>query len=87
MVKQLHLLVKNMAAHDLRLSFGGLLINSGPTPKIIQELLEHAHLRMARRAYAVLLDTNWKKAVRKHLSSFGSDASNIAPLRSEKART
>lgn len=56
--------------HDLRRSYGSLLLNSGASSDAIQDLLGHADLRMTRRAYAHLTDKTLKIAVRK-LSSFG----------------
>jgi integrase len=56
--------------HDLRRSYGSLLINARVSADAIQDLLGHADLRMTRRAYAHLTDATLLKAVRK-LPSFG----------------
>jgi integrase len=56
--------------HDLRRSYGSLLLNSGASADAIQELLGHADLRMTRRAYAHIADKTLQKAVKK-LPSFG----------------
>ena len=56
--------------HDLRRSYGSLLLNSGAPADAIQELLGHADLRMTRRAYAHMLDKTLRKTVTKHLPSF-----------------
>ena len=42
--------------HDLRRSYGSLLINAGAAVESIQGLLGHADTRMTKRAYAHLLD-------------------------------
>lgn len=55
--------------HDLRRSYGSLLLNAGVAADSIQELLGHADLRMTRRAYAHLADASLQKAVRR-LPSF-----------------
>jgi integrase len=60
--------------HDMRRSYGSLLINSGAPADIIQELLGHADLRMTRRVYAHLLQGTLKAAVDKHLPSFTGKA-------------
>ena len=67
--------------HDLRRSYGSLLLNSGASADVIQELLGHADLRMTRRAYAHLLDKTKQKAVDKHLPSFGLERSNVRKLK------
>jgi integrase len=59
--------------HDLRRSYGSLLLNSGAPADAIQELLGHADLRMTRRAYAHMLDKTLRRAVIKHLPSFAED--------------
>src|SRR6266446_2438056 len=41
--------------HDLRRSYGSLLLNAGASTDVIQDLLGHADPRMTRRAYAHLL--------------------------------
>jgi integrase len=56
--------------HDLRRSYGSLLLNSGAPADAIQELLGHADLRMTRRAYTHIADKTLQKAVKK-LPSFG----------------
>ena len=70
--------------HDLRRSYGSLLLNSGAPADVIQELLGHADLRMTRRAYAHLLDKTLQKVVKKHLPSFGLEPSTVKPLRAGK---
>jgi integrase len=57
--------------HDLRRSYGSLLLNAGADAEVIQELLGHADLRMTRRAYAHLLNSTVAKQVKKKLPSFG----------------
>ena len=67
--------------HDLRRSYGSLLLNSGAAAEVVQELLGHADLRMTRRAYAHLLDATVAKAVKKHLPSFGLEKGNVRALK------
>jgi integrase len=55
--------------HDLRRSYGSLLLNAGAAADHIQELLGHADLRMTRRAYAHMTGKTLEKAVKK-LPSF-----------------
>jgi integrase len=55
--------------HDLRRSYGSLLINSGTSVDVIQGLLGHADPRMTRRTYAHMVDATMQKAVKK-LPSF-----------------
>jgi integrase len=59
--------------HDLRRSYGSLLINRGASGEVIQELLGHADMRMTRRVYAHLLNATIAKTVNKRLPSFGLD--------------
>jgi integrase len=56
--------------HDLRRSYGSLLLNSGASADVISELLGHADMRMTRRAYAHLLDRTLRRAVIQHLPTF-----------------
>jgi integrase len=73
--------------HDLRRSYGSLLLNSGASADVIQELLGHADLRMTRRAYAHLLQKTLQRAVKKHLPTFGMEATNVKPIaKSSKKR-
>lgn len=67
--------------HDLRRSYGSLLLNSGAAADVIQELLGHADLRMTRRAYAHLLNRTKQRAVKKHLPSFGFESDNVVTLK------
>ena len=60
--------------HDLRRTYGSLLLNERVASDAIQELLGHADLRMTRRAYAHLAGATLIKAVRK-LPSFEVSAS------------
>jgi integrase len=57
--------------HDLRRTYGSLLLNEHVASDAIQELLGHADLRMTRRAYAHLSEATLVKAVRK-LPSFAA---------------
>jgi integrase len=65
--------------HDLRRSYGSLLLNRGADAEVIQELLGHADLRMTRRAYAHLLQRTVAKVVKKKLPSFGLEPSKRQP--------
>lgn len=66
--------------HDLRRTYGSLLINAGTDADIIKELLGHADLRMTTRAYAHLLDHTVAKAVKAKLPKFGLDKTNVVPI-------
>jgi integrase len=68
--------------HDLRRSYGSLLLNAGAEPEVIQELLGHADLRMTRRAYAHLLGSTIAKTVKKKLPSFGLEKTSVTKIRS-----
>ncbi len=56
--------------HDLRRTYGSLLINSGAPVHVVQELLGHADVRTTRRAYAHLTAETLKREVESHLPSF-----------------
>jgi integrase len=60
--------------HDLRRSYGSLLLNAGVPIEVIQELLGHSDSRMTRRTYAHLLQKTVAKNVEKHLPSFSGDS-------------
>jgi integrase len=68
--------------HDLRRSYGSLLLNAGADAEVIQELLGHADLRMTRRAYAHLLNRTVSRVVKKKLPSFGLERSQVRKLKS-----
>jgi integrase len=67
--------------HDLRRSYGSLLLNRGAGAEVIQELLGHADLRMTRRVYAHLMQRTIAKVVKKKLPSFGLERSNVRRLK------
>lgn len=67
--------------HDLRRSYGSLMLNAGADAEVIQELLGHADLRMTRRAYAHLLNATIAQTVKNKLPSFGHEGSNVRRLR------
>lgn len=56
--------------HDLRRSYGSLMLNDGAPIEVIQEVLGHADSRMTRRTYSHLLQQTVARAVQKHLPSF-----------------
>jgi integrase len=66
--------------HDLRRSYGSLMLNSGAPADVIRGLLGHADMRMTLRAYAHLLNRTKQRAVKKHLPSFGFESNNVVPL-------
>jgi integrase len=63
-------IVPRVTFHDLRRSYGSLMINSGAPIEAIQQVLGHADPRMTRRTYAHLLQKTVAKSVQKHLPSF-----------------
>ena len=67
--------------HDLRRSYGSLLLNAGANAEGIQELLAHADMRMTRRVYAHLLNVTIANTVKSKLPSFGHEKSNVRKLR------
>jgi integrase len=56
--------------HDLRRTYGSMLLNSGAPAHVVQELLGHADLRTTRRAYAHLTAETLRREVEAHLPSF-----------------
>jgi integrase len=66
--------------HDLRRTYGSLLINNDVSADLIQDLLGHADVRMTRRTYAHLASATLLKAVRK-LPSFLATAPEEAARR------
>ena len=67
--------------HDLRRSYGSLLLNAGANAEVIQELLGHADMRMTRRVYAHLLNVTIANTVKSKLPSFGRERRNVRKLR------
>jgi integrase len=70
--------------HDLRRSYGSLLLNAGTPADVVQELLGHADLRSTRAAYAHLLKSTLRKHVNKHLPDFGRERANVVPLKQRR---
>jgi integrase len=75
--------------HDLRRSYGSLLLNSGAPIDSIQRLLGHSDARMTMRTYAHLQQETLRQHVTQHLPSFGRERTNVTALkprrRSKKA--
>lgn len=67
-------IVPRVTFHDLRRSYGSLMLNSGATIESIQQVLGHADMRMTRRTYAHLLQKTVARSVQKHLPSFDDSA-------------
>jgi integrase len=74
-------IVPRITFHDLRRSYGSLMLNSGASIESIQQVLGHADTRMTRRTYAHLLQQTVAKSVQKHLPSFTDAAPNQKRLR------
>jgi len=78
--------------HDMRRSYGSLLMNSGAPIETIQELLGHDDPRMTRRVYAHLLQQTLQAAVQKYLPSFSDKPKpqpekTVTPHAKRKRRT
>lgn len=56
--------------HDLRRSYGSLLINSGMSLQMVSQLLGHKSTRMTERVYAHLTNATKATAVQQHLPTF-----------------
>jgi integrase len=56
--------------HDLRRTWGSLMLNAGVPIEVVQEVLGHADARMTRRTYSHLLQQTVREAIEKHLPSF-----------------
>jgi integrase len=63
-------IVPPITFHDLRRTWGSLMLNSGAPIEIVQQVLGHSDTRMTRRTYAHLLQQTVAKAVQEHLPSF-----------------
>jgi integrase len=70
--------------HDLRRSYGSLLINAGASLNVISVLLGHADLRMTRKTYAHLDQATQAKAVNTYLPSFHETAPKKKRARKSK---
>jgi integrase len=64
--------IERATFHDLRRSYGSLLLNAGAAPDTIRRLLGHSDLRMTLRTYAHLMDEALQTAVDEHLPSFAT---------------
>ena len=58
--------------HDLRRSWGSLMLNAGASIEVIQQVLGHADSRMTRRVYAHLMNDTVAEQVQAHLPSFAA---------------
>jgi integrase len=67
--------------HDLRRSYGSLLINADTPVEVIQDLLGHADSRMTRRVYSHLQQQTLARYVTKNLPSFGREKTTVIPLK------
>ena len=67
-------IVPRVTFHDLRRSYGSLMLNSGASIESIQQVLGHSDMRMTRRTYAHLLQDTVAKQVQKYLPSFDDPA-------------
>lgn len=56
--------------HDLRRTWGSLMLNAGASLEVIQQVLGHADARMTKRVYAHLLQDTVAQQVQDHLPSF-----------------
>lgn len=56
--------------HDLRRTYGSLLVNSGAPMAVISKALGHADQRMTQRVYARLLDSVMQKELQRALPRF-----------------
>ena len=72
--------------HDLRRSYGSLMLNDGASMDQISVLLGHADLRMTRKTYGHLDQANLIKAVNRHLPSFDENAPAKKKKRARKPR-
>jgi integrase len=77
-------IVPRVTFHDLRRSYGSLMLNSGAPIESIQQVLGHADMRMTCRTYAHLLQKTVAKSVQKHLPSFDDSASKGRRPRKER---
>lgn len=65
--------------HDLRRTWGSLMLNSGAPLEIIQQVLGHADTRMTRRTYAHLLQGTVAQQVQAHLPNFTTEPQEEKP--------
>jgi integrase len=61
--------------HDLRRSYGSLLVNAHAPLAVIAEALRHSDTRMTQRAYAHLLERTVRSELQKALPRIGPKAS------------
>jgi integrase len=63
-------IVPAVTFHDLRRSYGSLMLNSGAPMEVLKDLLGHADMRMTARVYAHMGNETLQRAVDEHLPSF-----------------
>jgi integrase len=79
-------IVPRLTFHDLRRSYGSLMLNGGASIESIQQVLGHADMRMTRRTYAHLLQETVAKQVQEHLPSFEDTAPQKRTRRKSRAQ-
>jgi integrase len=77
-------IVPRVTFHDLRRSYGSLMLNAGARIEVIQQVLGHADPRMTRRTYAHLLQATTAESVQAHLPSFTGDTAKKRKRRPRK---
>jgi integrase len=72
--------------HDLRRTYGSLMLNEGAPIEVVQQVLGHSDTRMTRRTYAHLLQQTVAKAVQKYLPSFKRGKARVRMARVDSRR-
>jgi integrase len=78
--------VKPIVFHDLRRTYGSLMLDSGASISQISKLLGHADERMTINTYTHFTKGNLAKAVSEHLPSFDENAVPKKKRKAKKAR-
>jgi integrase len=63
--------------HDLRRSYGSLMLNSGAPMEALKDLLGHADMRMTSRVYAHMVDDTLQRTVEEHLPRFSPKPTRV----------